>query len=318
LRRFILQRTLIIYESKHGTTEKMVKYLSLIMGPAKVCKVEEFTDAYRNFDLYVIGSPIYETKLDAKILKFVENNIDWLKEKNIVLFCNCIIGSDGEFYLQPLKELFGEKVIFSRAIRGELISGSLNKIEHEVKESQFDLLSSFSMEELVNFSLNLKEAISKLKRKAPEDTIKKFLEVFLHSHSTCTLCTGIDGKVRGTPVEYFYKDGYIYMLTEGGEKFANILLNPNVSICIYSSFTNIDKLNVLQINGVASLVDMNSREYNEIMRRRGIKSERLMVFPAYLNLLKIKLGKAEYLYHKFNEMGYDGRQVYIFKGSEIK
>lgn len=281
-----MQRTLIVYEAENETTEKMVKYLSLIMGPAKVCRVEEFSDTYKHFDLYIIGSPVYEEKLDSRILRFTENNVGWLKEKKIALFCDCVDGNVQDHYLKPLQQILRDKVVYSKSIYGE--------------------------KEVIKFALLLKEISCKFKKKVPEETVIKLLEGFLHSHTTCTLCTANDGNVRGTAIEYFYKEGHIYMLTEGGEKFANILLNPNVSICIYSSYRNMSKLNGIQVNGYASLVDMNCKEYNEVMGRRGIKSEQLKVFPAYLNLLKVKLNKAEYYSHKFTDMGYELKQEYIF------
>jgi len=281
-----LQRTLIIYESENETTEKMVKYLSLIMGPAKVCRVEEFSETYKYFDLYIIGSPIYENKLDGKILKFTEDNIGWLKEKKVALFCDCLEKDAEGKYLKPLNQILKDKVIYSKAISDE--------------------------KEIIKFALLLKEISIRFKKKVPEETVKGLLETFLHSHNTCTLCTANEGNVRGTAIEYFYKKGHVYMLTEGGEKFANILLNPNVSICIYSYHKNMSKLNGIQANGYASLVDMNSKEYSEIVGRRGIRSEQLNVFPAYLNLLKVKLNKAEYYSYKFSDMGYEARQDYIF------
>ena len=33
-----------------------------------------------------------------------------------------------------------------------------------------------------------------------------------------------------------YNDGYMYILSEGGFKFANLLLNDNVSVAIYEQF----------------------------------------------------------------------------------
>ena len=149
--------------------------------------------------------------------------------------------------------------------------------------------------------------------KAPEEIVRDLLETFLYKNNICTLCTGKEGSVRGTPMEYFYDEGYIYMLTEGGEKYANILLNPNVSICIYNHHGGMDMIQGAQISGIASIIQVNCKEYNEILRSRGLKPDKLLAFPSYLNMLKIKLNKAEYLCYKFIEMGYDRKQNYIFK-----
>jgi len=264
----------------------MVKYLSLIMGPAKICKVEEFSESYKYFDLYIIGTPVCEEKPDVKILKFAEDNKEWLNEKKVALFCDCEDENVKEEYLHDLKQILNDKVVYSKDICGE--------------------------KEIIKFALILKKISNRFKKKVAQDTVIKLLEGFLTSHSTCTLCTASGENVRGTAIEYIYKKGNMYMLTEGGEKFANILLNPNVSICIYSSYRNMSELNGIQVNGYASLVDMNSREYNEVIGRHGIKSEQLKIFPAYLNLLKVKLNRAEYYSNKFTDMGYELKQEYIF------
>ena len=73
-----MQRTLIIYESKYGTTEKIAKNLSLILGPANYCTPDGFRDEYKEFDFFVIGSPIYSGKFHPKITRLAEENQDWL------------------------------------------------------------------------------------------------------------------------------------------------------------------------------------------------------------------------------------------------
>ena len=63
----------------------------------------------------------------------------------------------------------------------------------------------------------------------PEQEIEKFIK----SHNTCALATGYDDKIRCTPIEYLYLTGMFYIISEGGEKFANIMLNKNVSLSIF-------------------------------------------------------------------------------------
>ncbi len=45
------------------------------------------------------------------------------------------------------------------------------------------------------------------------------------------------------------KDGFIYFISEGGEKFANILMNPNVSMAIYENYDRMDNLAGMQLWG---------------------------------------------------------------------
>lgn len=283
-------KTLILYEGKCDTTKKIVKYTSLIMGQAKLCSVSEFTDMYINYDLFIIGTSLCEENNSNDIFYFIIKNIDWIREKKIVFFCYSNLKEKGEIYLEFIRNFLEEKLIYSKIFFGKLF-----------------------INEIVDFALNLSEIRGFLKNKAPEQVIKKMLEEFLYKNSACTLCTSKEGKVRGTPIEYFYNEGYIYMLTDGGEKYANILLNPNVSVCIYNDFKDMNRIQSVQLSGTASIVHMNSKEYSKILCSRGLKSDRLIFFPASLNLLKIRPNKAEYICYKFVEMGYEKKQNYIFR-----
>ena len=67
----------------------------------------------------------------------------------------------------------------------------------------------------------------------------------------------------------------MYFITEGGEKFANILLNNMVSISVYENYESMMKLAGMQITGRASIVDCNSQEYMDILGIKGINSEHI-------------------------------------------
>ena len=55
---------------------------------------------------------------------------------------------------------------------------------------------------------------------------------FLNHHNVLHLATGRDNEVRSTPLEYFNKGLTVYISSEGGGKFANLKVNPNVSYSI--------------------------------------------------------------------------------------
>lgn len=57
-------KTLVIYSSKYGSTRDVARIISLITGPAIYCTVDEFKQAYIDFDFIVIGTPIYKEKID--------------------------------------------------------------------------------------------------------------------------------------------------------------------------------------------------------------------------------------------------------------
>ena len=269
-----MQKTLIIYESKYGTTEKIAKYLSLVLGPAKYCTTTEFRAEFKDFDLIVIGSPIYSGKITPKISDFIEENINWLKNKKIAIFCTCISREDGNENLIKLEKILGD-VLLKRALGGIL---KLNRLDGEDSQSLkefsekigFNLndTDNFNLEEVINYGLELKLIKDDLIPVMSFLQLKEAIEEFLNSHNTCTLSTSYKERVRSTPIEYNYNNGYIYLLSEGGEKFANLLLNNKVSLAVYEGYTGMNNLAGMQITGFQEAAGMHRRA------RRGPKETR--------------------------------------------
>lgn len=314
-----LFRTLILYESKYGSTEEVAKKLALILGPAKYCRVNEFKEEYKEFDLFIIGSPVYEESVDEKIIKFALNNTDWLQNKKVVLFCTCLSKVRSTVYLSGLKKILKRSVLLETAFGGKFDIEKLDSSDHDsivsfmktlhIPVKSMDITNNA---EVIDYALKIKSLKDSFINSVPEAELKTEVESFLYSHNSCVLCTGFNENVRSTPIEYMYKDGYIYFLTEGGEKFANILQNKNVSISIFESYKSMADLAGMQIQGKAEIV-IQDDEYNQILSYKGINYETLKKYPINMNILKVRALKAEFLYSKFKSMGYEARQILNFK-----
>ncbi|MCE5214216.1 MAG: pyridoxamine 5'-phosphate oxidase family protein [Methanobacterium sp.] len=312
-----MQRTVIIYESEYGTTEKTAKYLSLILGPAIYCKTTEFKDEYKDFDFIIIGSPVYSGKFLTKITEFINENISWLNEKNIALFSISLSIKDGIENLMEIEKLM-KNVVSKKALGGKLELNKLNKKDSDAlkifsKQLGMEMgdVNNFNLEDVVNYALQLKALKENLIAKYSSDDLESEIEEFLSNHNTCTLSTSFKERVRSTPIEYNYFNGYIYLLSEGGEKFANILLNNNVSLAVYEDYTTMNNLAGMQITGKASIIE-NKEEYREIIEKKGLNPEFIERMPVNMNILKIKIEKIEFLYSKFKKMGYEPKQILEF------
>jgi hypothetical protein len=99
------------------------------------------------------------------------------------------------------------------------------------------------------------------------------------------------------------------MLSEGGEKFANIILNTNVSIGICDPYKSMSDLAGMQISGTAEVIEMVSEEYKFILGKRKLDYEKILSLPMALNLLKIEIRKVEFLWSGFSKLGYDVKQI---------
>ena len=313
-------KTLVVYSSKYGSTRDVARIISLITGPAIYCTVDEFKKEYVDFDFIVIGTPIYTEKIDPSIKKFAEENREWLKQKPICLFCTCLDKNGGLDRLTELQNFIGVKALSLKAIGGRLLVDDLDKKDQEQLKIFLDRvnlpmedMNFYNQDEIVKYSLKLKLIKEKLMTPVKLEELKIAVEEFLTSHNTCTLTTGHNNVVRSTPIEYSYKEGNIYILSEGGEKFANLLYNKNVSLAVYEDYTSMNHLKGMQITGEASIIGNESGEYTDILTWKGFNIDTIKSLPVNMNMIKIKLIKVEFLNSKFKSQGADAKQIYKFE-----
>lgn len=314
-----MQRTIVLYESRYGTTEDIAKKLSLILGPSKYCRIEDFKKSDKDFEFFVIGSPVYNEMIESKVLKFLEDNIEWIKYKRIAVFCTCISTKKEYEYINQMLGILGDSVVYFKALGGKVQLDKLSSKDYKAIEPfcnkanmPFIDINMYDVKKVIEFGMNLKNIRDNFTRRVPANQLLKGIEEFLNAHNTCTLCTASSIGVRGTPIEYSYKNGCVYIITEGGEKFANILLNNKVSIAIYDNYQSMMKLGGMQITGEASIIYSNMDEYDQILHFKGINPDSIKAFSINMNIIKIKMRKVEFLYSKFKNMGYDTKQTYLF------
>lgn len=142
----------------------------------------------------------------------------------------------------------------------------------------------------------------------PEAELRAVIMDGLAARTTCALCTGHADEVRATPIEYLLLDGRLYLLSEGGEKFAHLLVNPRVSVAVYDPFVSMDALFGLQITGRAALVEAWSDEYMRVLLEKGLPTERVRALPVLVHLIRVELEEAELVSSEARRRGYAARQ----------
>lgn len=311
-----MSSTLIVYESKYGFTERIAKMLALILGPARYAKASNFDGNKDHYETIVICTPIYSEKVDENITLFVSEHKDWLKQKKVVLICSCLAENKGNEYLKPLQDIIGESVLFKKTIGGELIIDKLTDSDY-CSMKHFSDITGFKLEDSITFDQNkfielallIKENKDEGKKILVEKLRKQYMDEFIKSHNTCTLATGHGSNVRATPIEYTYYNDNIYLLSEGGEKYANLLINPNVSIGIYDAYKSMSELSGMQIMGVAEMIEIGSDEYINVLKQNNLQLDNIISLPVSLNLIKINIKKIEFLWSDFAKLKVDLKQI---------
>lgn len=115
----------------------------------------------------------------------------------------------------------------------------------------------------------------KLRNAITVEEYEKEVASFLKEHDILYLSTSRDDVPRCTPVGYFTRGMTIYVLSEGGGKFANLARNEKVAYSIASRINGgrgLMRVRGLQVWGRAEVVSMkkNRQRFESILKLTGI------------------------------------------------
>lgn len=93
-------KTLIIYASKTGTTEKCAKKLSTQLKDCTAINIYTQNEDINKYDLIIVGSPIRIGMIDKKIKNFLLKNKEYLKLKKTAYFICCGFNENWKKYYE--------------------------------------------------------------------------------------------------------------------------------------------------------------------------------------------------------------------------
>ena len=142
------------------------------------------------------------------------------------------------------------------------------------------------------------------------------IEKFIMAHNTCALATGYDDFIRCTPIEYNYKEGSLWLFSEGGMKFRALEYNKNVCLAIFDNYTRFGQIGGMQITGRVEIVEPWTDEYMKLLEFKKMNVERLRQLTVTLYLMKVIPTQIDFLNSEFTQLGVTSRQTYIPDDSE--
>lgn len=287
-----------------------------ILGPSKLITTDEFPKYKDKFQFFIIGSPVYCEIIDKRIIKMLTENREFFKDKKTVCYVTSLAGKVGEIYLKTFREILGSSLICDKVIDGRMIIDSLNKDDNKAISDAYKAMGlelkdndKMDKEQIGKFGLDLKEIRDSLENGLEEKILKGEIDKFLLSHNTLSLTTGSTLGLRCTPIEYSYYKGNIYLLSEGGEKFAHLLLSDEVCISIYDNYTGFDKLSGMQIKGKAEILDKDTEEYLYVVEEKGLTSDKINAFGIDMNIIRVKPEIIEFLSSEFKKYNVSLKQI---------
>ncbi|MDA1478018.1 flavodoxin domain-containing protein [Bacillus changyiensis] len=130
-------KTLVVFCSNHGTTEKAVKHLvSQLPGEIKSIdlKREKIKVDINEFEYVLIGGSIHAGQIQGKLRSFMKNNMEILLHKKLGLFLCCM--QEGETAQKQFEQAFPKelrkKAIVHGLFGGEFLVTKMNFIEKAI------------------------------------------------------------------------------------------------------------------------------------------------------------------------------------------
>lgn len=153
-------KSLIIYTSKHGSTQKIVDYIADKIQADCVNLLNEQVSNLDAYDQVIIGGSIYYGSIHSMISGYIEENLDTLLTKRIALFLVCMLSEESA--AEQFNNNFNEKLlnhsIADGFFGGILTKESLNPVEKLVTSFVFKNVDTFDQiyfDEIDKFILEL-------------------------------------------------------------------------------------------------------------------------------------------------------------------
>lgn len=114
-------KTLIVFASSHGTTEKVANYIAGHLDTNEVVNIKKINEKdLQSYDAIIIGASIHAGNVQRNIKNFLVNNKELLLSKPLALFLSCM---NKEAYQEQLEKAFPEE-LRSHALSVKIVGGA--------------------------------------------------------------------------------------------------------------------------------------------------------------------------------------------------
>lgn len=87
-------KTLILYETTHGSTGFCAKKLAAALGSAEAVELKHFSGSMDPYDCVIVGSPVYGGSVLKEVRSFCKANCAALLQKKFAVFFACLSESE--------------------------------------------------------------------------------------------------------------------------------------------------------------------------------------------------------------------------------
>ncbi|NOU28924.1 MAG: hypothetical protein HOO96_13550 [Polyangiaceae bacterium] len=147
-------------------------------------------------------------------------------------------------------------------------------------------------------------------RKAKEADVRARIDEHLRANNVCGFTSGPASGFRAIPIEYDWDGETLAFMSEGGEKFARMALQPEVSVTVADRYTGFATLRGTQITGEARLLDEGDPRVATTLASKGLTRGRIASLPCRMHFFQVVPTRIEHLDAVAAKAGsYDALQV---------
>ncbi len=130
------KRALVVYDTKYGATEQIANWIAEGINDADLRRIGDVTSL--NYDLIIVGCPVYNEMPSGRIIQFLDDNRDVMKNRKVALFTVSVpfdMTPDrakrfaGQKDVKPLFEHVAGTVIASKAFLGKIDLGEMSEFD---------------------------------------------------------------------------------------------------------------------------------------------------------------------------------------------
>ena len=130
------KRALVVYDTRYGATEQIANWIAEGINDADIRHVDDVDGL--NYDLIVVGCPIYNEMPGPRIIRFLDKNKDFLKNRKLALFTVSVpfdMTPDrakrfaGQKDVKPLFDHVAGQVIASKAFLGKIDLKEMSELD---------------------------------------------------------------------------------------------------------------------------------------------------------------------------------------------
>jgi uncharacterized protein YhbP (UPF0306 family) len=172
-----------------------------------------------------------------------------------------------------------------------------------------DGLASVDVAHIVDACVRICRARS-IAHKAKDEEVRARIDEHLRANNVCGFASGALPGFRAIPIEYDWDGATLAFVSEGGEKFARMALQPEVSLTVADRYTGFATLRGTQITGDARLLEESDPRVATTLASKGLTRERIAALPCRMHFFLVEPTRIEHLDAVAAKLGaFDALQV---------